>query len=66
MSLIVKDKNFYKTVLAIAVPIALQNMVTSAVAPMSIGITLAEKNARFSRTFLGSDLLNLFCLKIPG
>lgn len=31
MSLIVKDKNFYKTVLAIAVPIALQNMITSAV-----------------------------------
>ena len=31
MSLIVRDKNFYKTVLAIAVPIALQNMVTSAV-----------------------------------
>ena len=31
MSLIVRDKYFYKTVLAIAVPIALQNMVTSAV-----------------------------------
>ena len=31
MSFIVKDKHFYRTVLAIAVPIALQNMVTSAV-----------------------------------
>ncbi len=31
MSLIVRDKNFYKKVLAIAIPIALQNMVTSAV-----------------------------------
>ena len=31
MSLFVKDKNFYKSVLAIAIPIAVQNMISSAV-----------------------------------
>ena len=59
-SLFIKDKSFYKTVAKIAVPIALQGLITSGVNMMDTIMIGAVGETELSAVSLANQFINIF------
>ena len=65
-SLFIKDKNFYKTVAKIAVPIALQGLITSGVNMMDTIMIGAVGETELSAVSLANQFINIFHIFCMG
>ena len=65
-SLFIKDKNFYKTVAKIAVPIALQGLITSGVNMMDTIMVGVVGETQLSAVSLANQFINIFHIFCMG
>ena len=65
-SLFIKDKSFYKTVAKIAVPIALQGLITSGVNMMDTIMIGAVGETELSAVSLANQFINIFHIFCMG
>ena len=65
-SLIIKDKNFYKNVAKIAIPIALQGLITNGVNAMDTAMVSELGDTSLSGVTLASQFINIFMIFCMG
>lgn len=66
LNLFIKDKNFYKTVAGIAIPIAMQGLITSGVNMMDTVMISAIGETELSAVSLANQFINIFHIFCMG